>query len=254
MNQAGNNNNLDKEIYDYLTNDFFKTKNKAQTVKHGVEKYNKNSYEIEKIINDIINNLKKESQQESNTIEENTKIKEKNNKIIEKTIFKFSFFQYFIHSLIYKIIILFILIQFAINIPTLAYILCIPILYIFLRFLVNWVECVKSEFIISPHETIYRYQTRNGYRNEDLPKTLSWEHYIKYDIIMTTEVVETINHIIIYGNIMKYEERRIHDTYGLDTYKPKKKKKLVITKYFENNSLLIKELKNSVNINKQKYH
>ena len=89
--------NFDKEIYDFLYQDYLKTKMKLESIKVAQSRFGLSLSEAKKMLDMIANEVyDSENHRSYDEIHDNGKYNDK--------IFKFSFFQYFYRNLIYKIL------------------------------------------------------------------------------------------------------------------------------------------------------
>lgn len=307
-------NNYEKEVYEFLKEDYINSRNKSITIKSGIKKYNKSLEEIKEIVDYIadeiyeIENFKSKEELETGNIVEPmysnsktlknsvsslvllalsiisaicliisaTKYNNKNftiilvsiflvllimftfslkpKKIRQKNTFYYSFMQYFIHDMIYKILLLAILCYIPIHFKEIFFkdgnILFIWIWYfclflLLLYFLFKWAEYSTSSITIDFDKISFKFQKANrSLHGEQIERFyyLSWSNYVDYNIQNITNIVETFNSFIIYGNITKNQfyvtPGNIHKN-----YKPKEYKRIVIRKCFKHNKELIKNLK-----------
>lgn len=171
--------------------------------------------------------------------------------------FYYSFIQYFIHDLIYKILLLGILgylpVYFQETFFQDSNILLIvawylAVYFVLVYFLFKWGETIYSSIAINYDKITFSFQKRNPYLSGTAIKRsdgLNWANYVDYDIYSITNVVETFNSFIIYGDITK--RQFCMTTGGIAKHFPSKKyKKIVIRKCFNNNKELIRILKNKI--------
>lgn len=310
-------NNFDKELYEYLYNEYNLTKDKQKTIKFGMQKFNKSMIEIKEIIDYISNEVyNKELSKEKAIPKEElptneidySKIKyakslfgksskrkipplkiigviiywilillmfskttNQTHQIIlficffygiiyfAYTIIKyskmpppphtyiFSLFQYFIHNLIYKIILLILLIIGLINIdnPIISIILIIALITLFFTFLYQLLKKSTERFTVEYGFIQYQHERRelfwwDGNSDENSVHANSYFTVIYYDIKNIKKIIENINSIVIFADI----EKNIHMNRPGQVIKrsPKKLNKLKITKSFINNKNLVKSL------------
>lgn len=311
-------NNYEKDVYEYLKTDYLNSRNKAITIKNGINKYNKSMTEIKEIVDyiadeiyDIENYKSKEELQTKNIVESkygNSKVFKKsslillmlsiisaiclivsstkyNNKIIliilvsvflvllimfafslkpkkirEKNTFYYSFIQYFVHDMIYKILLLGILGYIPIHFKETVFkdgnILFMWIWYfglflLLLYFLFKWAESSTSSITIDFDKITFRFKKSNhSLHGKEIERFsyLSWSNYVDYNIQTINQVVETFNSFIIYGTITKKQFYVIPGNTNKN-YPPKEYKKIVIRKCFKSNKELIRILKNKINNN-----
>lgn len=168
--------------------------------------------------------------------------------------FSFSFKQYFIHNLIYKIIIyvflIWALIHFADKITKLDNGIIFIILWmifmiiLFYVFLYQLMKKSSEKFIVEHNLIRYEYERKELFRviyNDDSVHRYEYFTIVSYDFSSIKHVYESINSIIIYANIKK----QVSINYpGKEVNKPVKNlNKIRITKSFSNNKNLIKALK-----------
>ncbi len=178
-------------------------------------------------------------------------------KVRKANTYYYSFVQYFIHDMIYKIILLAALsyvpgcfkeIFFKENNIILPLLWYIALFVLFIYFLFKWAESSTSSITVDFNKVCFSFRKSNpALKSEQLDRFyhLAWSNHVDYNIQNITNVVETFNSIIIYGNITK---KQFHVTIINDhiNYKPKEYDKIVIRKCFKNNKELIKRLKNKV--------
>ncbi len=308
-------NNYEKEIYEYLKADYVNSRNKAVTIKNGMNRYNKSMKEIKEIVDyiadeiyDLENHKSKEEVDAErivvakyNNKKVSTKIKllllaltllsatgliisaaKYNNKTIPvilsiafvvslsmlvfsfgynvyraENTFYYSFIQYFIHDLVYKILLLGTLSYLPIYFQetffkdgnilfVVAWYYAVFLLLVY--FLFKWEETIWSSIAIYFDKITFSFRKRNPYVSGTERKRsdgLGWTNYVDYDIYSITNVVKTLNSFIIYGDITK---RQFCMTTGgvAKQYPPKKYKKIVIRKCFNNNKELIRILKSKM--------
>lgn len=237
-------NNFDKNIYNFLYNEYIKSKNKPETIKIGMEKFNMNMTDIKEIVDYI-------AEQIYHNIEAQKKVEHENQYSQLKTeltknygVYKFSIIQYFLHEFLPKSIVIMLLIFLAIQIykyiPKLEIIIYQLILISFIIFSITirrFTRQISQEFTINSvtveyEKEVYSDSVRNIHR-------YTKEKYVIHSI---KEVKETISSIIIYGDIRKsYIES--YNTVGTNNHVGPKVNKLKLTKSFRNNRNLIKSLK-----------
>ena len=310
-------NNYEKEIYEYLKTDYLNSRNKAITIKNGMQKYNKSMKETKEIVDyiadeiyDIENYKSKEdldAQTSAETKHDNSNVlkriglsflllsmavissiglvtaekKYDNNtisailasitivsfimfafslkpkKVRKANTYYFSFVQYFIHDLVYKILLLAALccvpscfkeIFFNENNMMLLLIWFLAIFILFFRFLFKWAESSTASITVDLSKVCFQFRKTNpSLKSEQLDRLhhLAWSNYVDYNIHSITKVTETINSIIIYGNITK-KQFYVTPIRDYRHYKPKEYKKIVIRKCFKNNKELIRKLRNKI--------
>lgn len=246
-------NNFDKNIYNFLYNEYIKSKNKPETIKIGMEKFNMNMADIKEIVDYI-------AEQIYHNIEAQKKVEHENQYSQLKTeltknygVYKFSIIQYFLHEFLPKSIVIMLLIFLAIQIykyiPKLEIIIYQLILISFIIFGITirrFTRQISQEFTINSvtveyEKEVYSDSVRNIHR-------YTKEKYVIHSI---KEVKETISSIIIYGDIRKsYIES--YNTVGTNNHVGPKINKLKLTKSFRNNKKLIKSLKNLSEIKYQR--
>lgn len=245
-------NQFDKEIYQYLREEYKKNRNKINTTKIGMEKFNMSLQESRNIVNYIADEIYE--------IEDYKSYDEVNNedKFVGKT-FKFSYWNYFKYNLIYKIIYLAILI-FLIY---LFYIcnynwICLVIIFGVIPiscfiFLLQYNYTYKMQFDVIPGRI--NYHSRDTYNyvpdtiNDTFRKHTDYDNYIH----TITSVKEKYHHIIIYGQIDRqvidrgyYVRNKYQDRGTVETNYIK------VPKYFKNNDELVRCLRQYIKPIKKK--
>ena len=171
--------------------------------------------------------------------------------------FYFSFVQYFIHDLVYKIILLAALccvpgwfkgILFKDNYMLLPLLCLLTVFVLLFRFLFKWAESSTATITVDLGKVCYQYRKTNPSMKPehlDRPRHRAWSNHVEYSIQNITKVTETLNSIIIYGRITKeqFYVTRVRDYVH---YKPKEYNRIVIRKCFKNNKELIRKLRNKV--------
>lgn len=250
-------NQFDNEIYTYLKEEYKKNRNKINTTKIGMEKYNISLQESRNIVNYIADEMYEHENYKS--------FDEVNNedKFVAKT-FKFSYWNYFKYNFIYKIIYLTILI-FLIH---LFYIcnynwICLVIIFGVIPiscfiFLLQYNYTYTMQFDVIPGRINYHYRDSYRYVPDGITDSIIKDTFTKhtdYDnyIHTITAVEEKYNHIIIYGQIgrqvidrgylvkSKYQDRGTTKTNYIK-----------VPKYFKNNDELIKSLREYIKPIKKK--
>lgn len=299
-------NHFDRDIYQFLYDDYLVSKNKAITIKNGTSKFHKPMEEIKEIVDFIANKVYEESQYKSKeeleatseyVVEHHKNVKvismilmvvsvlllgifiKGNNKPLmlvsiflfilslisfivglstQKAYFKntyyFSFLEYFIHDLCYKIILLIAIFLFPLwkidmfRNKEMIILICYGISFFFISYIIyKWIVTSTSEFVIAPGKVVYKYNrpnltaTKEEIEINKYPER-AWQNEISYDISKIDQVKETINSFIIYGNITKNQEWNEHGS--MRSSKPKTIRKIRIKKCFKNNSELIHKLRN----------
>lgn len=171
--------------------------------------------------------------------------------------FVYSFSQYFIHRLIYQIAVLVLVIWLPLQLENkiygivstnktiLIFIYIAGIIALLLRFYYQFAKSTTSKFIVETGTIRYEHERIDLLRNTAYdPDTLDRYRYftnVYYQIYSIKKVKETLNEIIIYGNI----EKTVVWTRPGDTQrsKPKQMEMLKVPKIFKNNQNLIKALK-----------
>lgn len=241
-------NKFDPNIYGYLYDDYVKSNNKAITIRNGVAKFCKPMSEIKEIVDFIAdeiyekNDYRKKEEVEVGSIRYNT--------------YHFSFIQYLIHNVIYKLIFVMVLlyvpelfkeIDFIKKNPIVLVIWYILIAGAVLYFVYAWLKISTSFIDMDFHEIRYGYQTINqsATHYDENRDELAWESHIKYQITKVIKIQERRNSFIIYGNIV-----RIHTSKKLGgeiiQHKTKRLTQIKISKCFKDNSKLINELKSKI--------
>lgn len=231
------NNNFPKDIYQYLKDDYLKTRNKAQTIQNCRRKFGLSLLDCKKIM-DYIADEQYEKENYKSAEEMDT------SKYQART-YIFSFWQYFVHSLVYKIIvILFIWMAAcqrpgnpAIGIALLIAGIAFPLVTIY-----QWIWASSRIFIVEPNGIDYSYQV--------LPRNTSIDHInavrkavaaTHYRVVIINGIDNRFHSFVVHGKIIKQtSELSAYGTFR--SFKPKEISKICVPKYFTNNTELIKNL------------
>lgn len=251
--------NFDKEIYDFLYCKYNENKNKPETIKAGIEKFGISTKESKEIVDHISEQFyyKEEAEKNKKTIETTEKKEKIKNELLScPNVFKFSFLQYFIHSIMPKatvIALLTILISQLIknnvydskSVLTVIYI--VEAFILFYAFLTDLCNKATQKFTVESGRIEYERPyfsplVGNPHRlhdDKDDYRTMG-KYEIYYNIHFVKKVEERFNSIVIYGDVTKTFIKR----YGSSNYNRKSTKtnKLKVTKSFKNNKKLIKSL------------
>lgn len=242
-------NNFDKNIYDFLKNDYLQTRNKAVSIKNGVKRFGIST----KLAKEIVDFAADEVYEENN-FRSSDEINDNGN--YESKVFKFSFLQYLVRNIVYKIIFLILLFfagkqvaQMATEYNTRLIFACTLILeaIFIILFLYQLTVAFTQKIIVESGRIIYVYKTPLLASQDDLDRMsteeiwgMSHMHYIN----TVNEVIEKPNGILIRGSIKKQKQQYHH--LGIVNYKETTVSKISIPKYFRHNRELLQVLKNSI--------
>lgn len=172
----------------------------------------------------------------------------------ESKVFKFSFIQYFIRNLVYKILLLPLLFFAGKQVAKMApddnkpmiIFICTIVLEIILiiLFLFQLATAFTQKVIAESGRIIYVYETPVFASEDEIDRMSAGEvwgmshmHYIE----IINEVIEQPNRILIRGSIKKQNQKYHH--LGSTYYKETTVSKIKIPKYFKNNRELFQMLK-----------
>lgn len=163
--------------------------------------------------------------------------------------YTFSLLQYFLHNLIYKIILMISLVLILLKLDFGMYIsliIIITLITLFFTFLYQLLKKSTERFTVEYGLIQYQHERREFFwwdGNNDVNSVHESSYFtvVYYDIKSIKKVKETFNNIIIYADI----EKNIHMNQPGRTIKrkPKKMEKLKLSKSFINNKNLVKSLK-----------
>lgn len=224
-----------KDLYDFLDNEYRADKNKVRCIKLGMSKYGLPMKDIKEIVDYIADEVYEEERVKS--------LEEINPPVNDGSFdFRFSFVQYFIHFLIWKLLVLAILQIplgiFVIKTMGLGVVLAIYVDGIAIAvILLQWATASTAVFhTAGKREYVYRTSVgRNSFRNDD-PRAYRWNRYYVSTVKRIDYIKETPFSYIIYG---KFEER-IYDPHHkrqVSTYD-----KLKLKKMFKRQSELMERL------------
>ena len=244
-----------KEILDELKYLYLELKNKDETIKEGIKRFIKTEQEIRLLLNLVENKLRNDNS-EDGRIYKTIRNEEINNMINDEEEYKTSYFQYFIHKQIYIIVINFFisLLLFLIlksnNVKLLAFIILIYMLFSSFILIIGF-GYIKGRFMISNSSCYFRQFKSYNYDNNYGRKYIynnslvrDYTEYISYDFKKITNIIETTNNIIIFGDIVRENNEEYNVVNSTCDVKILDKFKLI--KCFNDNSKLIEELRKRI--------
>lgn len=237
---------FDRDIYDFLKNDYLETRNKADSIKNGMARFGISTGEAKEILDFIADEVyEEENYRPSDEINDNGKY--------DLKIFKFSFLQYFFRNMIYKIFFLVLLflagkyvagleLEYDTRMPLLFGILGVGIISLMI-FLFQWAIASTRKVIAESGTINYVYRTPVGATGKELDRMSTEEvwgmrhnHYIE----IVKEVTERPNHIVVRGSIKSQNSKYHH--LGTTNYSKYALSKVKIPKYFKHNRELLQVL------------
>lgn len=242
-------NQFNKEIYSYLKEEYKQNRNKIDTTKHGMEKFNISLQESRNIVNYIADEIYETENYKS--------FDEVNNedKFVAKT-FEFSYWNYLKYNFIYKIIYLAIVI-FLTHLFYLCNYRWICLVFIFgvipiscFIFLIQYNYENTMKFDVIPGRIKYYYNYSYDYGPNPSDRSITdYDNYIH----TITSVEEKYNHIIIYGHIGRQVIDRGYLVKGrYQDHGTAKMNYIKVPKYFKKNDELIKSLREYIKPIKKK--
>lgn len=239
-------NNFDKNIYNFLKNDYLQTRNKIASIKKGMQRFGISISEAKILLDFIADEVyEDEHYRSSNEVNDFGKYDVK--------VFKFSFIQYFIRNMVYKIIFLFLLFfagKQAANMTTnyntsmLIFVgTMVSEVVLVIIFLFQWAIASTQKVIAESGTVIYVYKTPVDASGDELDRMSTsevWGMSHKYYIEIIKEVIERSNRILVRGSIKQQNQKYHH--LGITHYKKTALSEIKIPKYFKHNQKLLQML------------
>ena len=124
---------------------------------------------------------------------------------------------------------------------------------ILIMILLKWAKISTSSFTINYENVTYRHQkpnyelwkTSETHKNDRKYNNLTWANYTEYEFHSIKKIEQTLNEIIIYGDIIK-KESYVEISGRLIKGKDQNLQKIKIVKCFKNNRQLVELLHKNI--------
>lgn len=230
-------NNFNQEIYAFLRSDYLQTRNKAVSIKNGMQRFGLSMKEAKEILDFIADEVyEQENYRSSDEVNDTGKY--------DRKIFRFSFIQYFMRNLIYKVIFLILwgyAIRYSLNLPLdhdvklyLSVGMMTAGFIMFIVFCYQWGIASTGKVIADSGIINYIYRMPSGDTGKKLDRMDSseaWGMSHNHCIEIVKEVTDGINCVYVYGTVKRQTEKYHH--LGTKKYQPASMVKVKIPKYFK---------------------